>query len=65
MKTFTAISVVVFSLVALAHLIRMALGWEVVVNGVAIPIWASGVGLVVAAGLAFMLWREARPSSSA
>ena len=65
MKPFTAISVIVFSLVALLQLIRMALGWEVVVNGLAIPIWASGIAFVVAAGLAFMLWREARPSGAA
>ena len=60
MKPFTAISVVVFSLVALLQLIRIASSWEVVINGLAIPIWASGIAFVVAAGLAFMLWREGR-----
>jgi hypothetical protein len=60
MKPFTAIAVIVFSLVALVQAIRVALGWEVVVNGVAIPVWASAIAFVVAAGLALMLWREAR-----
>jgi hypothetical protein len=60
MKPFTMIAVVVFSLVALLQLVRLVQGWQVIVNGWPIPLWASGVAVVVAAGLAFMLWREAR-----
>ena len=60
MKPFTAVAVVVFSLVALLQLLRVALGWEVTVNGILIPLWASVVACVVAATLAFMLSREAR-----
>jgi len=63
MKPFTAIAVVVFSLVALLQLIRVISGWEVTVNGLAIPMWASVIALVVAAALATMLWREARQPS--
>lgn len=59
MKPFSIISVVVFALVALVQLLRFALGWEVVVNGTSIPLWASAVAFVVAAGLAAMVWREA------
>jgi hypothetical protein len=59
-KPFTAIAVVVFSLVALLQLLRFVSGWEVTVNGITIPIWASGIAFVVAAALAVMLWREAR-----
>ena len=62
MKPFTAIAVVVFSLVALLQLVRVISGWEVTVNRLAIPMWASVIALVVAVGLATMLWREARPS---
>jgi uncharacterized membrane protein YdjX (TVP38/TMEM64 family) len=53
-------AIVVFSLVALLQLLRVALGWEVTVNGIFIPFWASLIACVVAATLAFMLWREAR-----
>jgi hypothetical protein len=60
MKPFTMISVVVFSLVAILHLIRAILGWDVAINGVAIPIWASVVAFIVSGGLAVMLWREGR-----
>jgi hypothetical protein len=59
-KPFTTVAVVVFSLVALLQLLRVALGWEVTVNGIVIPLWASVIACVVAATLAFMLSREAR-----
>ena len=60
-KPFTTIAVVLFSLIALLQLLRVLLGWEVTVNGVHIPLWASGVASVVATVLAAMVWRENRP----
>ena len=60
MKPFTSLAIVVFSLVALLQLLRVAMGWEVTVNGLYFPIWGSVVACVVAATLAFMLWRETR-----
>jgi hypothetical protein len=58
-KPFTNLAVAVFSLVAIAHLLRLFTGWEVVVGGFAVPIWVSWLGLLFAAGLAVMVWREA------
>ena len=58
MKPFTVIAIVLFSLIAILQLARFILGWEVSVNGVAIPTWASLVAFVVAGGVAMMLWRE-------
>ena len=60
MKPFTTIAVVVFSLVALLQLLRVALAWDVTVNGIAIPVWFSVIACVFAAALAFMVRREAR-----
>ena len=60
MKPFSAIAAVVFALVALAQLLRLVLGWSVVVNGISIPLWASAIACLVAAALAVMMWREAR-----
>lgn len=60
MKPFTTVAIVVFSLVALLQLLRVALGWEVTVSGIFIPFWASVIACAFAATLAFMLWREAR-----
>ena len=61
MKPFTTIAVAVFSLVALLQLLRVVMGWEVVVGGVEIPVWASVIAFVVAGGLAVQVWREHRP----
>ena len=60
MKPFTLIAIVVFSLIALLQLLRFVLGWEVTVNGVTIPLWASAIAFVIAGGLAVMLWRESQ-----
>ena len=45
---------------AIVHLLRVVFGWEIVVTGYVVPVWWSAIGLVVAGGLALMLWREAR-----
>ena len=59
-KPFTMLAVLVFALVALLHLFRLVFGWEATINGAAVPMWASGLGLVVAGGLAAALWWESR-----
>jgi hypothetical protein len=58
MKPFTTIAAIVFSLISSMHLLRLFFRWEVVANGVRIPMWISLPGFVVTAGLALMLWRE-------
>jgi hypothetical protein len=60
MKRFSTLAAVVFALVALAQLLRLVLGWSIVVNGISIPLWASAIACLVAGGLAVMVWREAR-----
>ena len=60
MKPFTTLAAGLFGLIALAHLYRLVQGCEVVVGGTVIPQWVSVVGLVIGAGMAWMLWREAR-----
>ena len=60
MKPFTIIAVVLLSLISLLHLLRLVLGWEVIVNGMSIPVWLSGIAFVVTAAIALMLWRESR-----
>jgi hypothetical protein len=42
------------------HLLRVFFDWEVIVNGIIVPIWISVPGFLIAAGLALMLWRESR-----
>ena len=60
MKPFTTFAIVVFMLIASLHVLRILMEWEVMIGGVAIPMWASCLGLIVAGGLAVMLWRESR-----
>ena len=60
MKPFTTIAAIVLAILALVHLYRFVMGLDVVVNGMAVPQWISGVVAVVAAVLALMVWRESR-----
>ena len=60
MKPFTAMTVVLLALIAVLQLLRFVLGWEVTVNGLMVPVWLSGIAFVITAGLALMVWREAR-----
>lgn len=60
MKPFTTLAMVFLTLVGLAHLLRLGLGWSVVINGMTVPLWASAVGAAVTLLLSFMLWRENR-----
>ncbi len=60
MKPFATIAVIVFSLIALIHLLRLFFGWEVIINGMILPLWISVPGFLIASGFALMLWRESR-----
>ena len=60
MKPFTSLAVAVFAIVALLHLLRVLLGWNVVIGGLMVPVWASVVAGILAAVLAAMVAREAR-----
>ncbi len=59
-RPFILLAVLIFAVVALVHLLRLVYGWEVTINGVAVPMWTSVLGIVIAAVLAIMLWRESR-----
>ncbi len=59
-KPFTGIAAAVFALVALAHLLRVVFGLEVVVGDVVVPMSASVIATLVAAFLSSMIWRESR-----
>jgi len=59
-KPFTKLAILLFAIVALAHLYRLVRPFEVVVAGTTIPEWVSIVGAIVGGGLALMLWRESK-----
>lgn len=60
MKPFTNAAILIFSLIALAHILRLFLRTELIVNGIYIPLWMSIVGAAFFGLLAYMLWRETR-----
>ena len=59
-KPFTLIAVAFLALIALLQLLRFFLAWEIMINGVPIPVWASAIAFVFAGGLALMVWRETK-----
>ena len=62
MKPASTVAAVLLFVVAIVHALRLVYGWQVTVAGEVVPLWASGVGLLVAGVLALLLWRESRPS---
>ena len=53
---------VVFAAVAVAHLVRLATGFEIVVGGIIVPVWVSFLGALIAALLAAWMVAAARRS---
>jgi len=60
MKPFSSIAAVIFSILSLAHLLRLFFHWEVIVNGFVVPQWVSAPACILLGALAFMLRRETR-----
>ena len=57
MKNYIAISGSIFAIVAFAHLLRIIDGWEVIVNGQAVPMTISYIAFVAAGMLAVWAFR--------
>ena len=60
MKTGSLLAGIVFTLVAIAHLLRMVTGTEVVIGESNIPQWVSVVGVVVPGFITWLLWKESK-----
>ena len=63
MRAYLVVSGVLFGAVAVLHLLRLLYGWPAQVGAVAMPLWVSVIGLIVAAMLclwAFALVRAVR-----
>ena len=52
-KTFTTIAGLVFSVIAVLHLLRLLLHGEAVIGGWAVPMWVSALALVLSGYLAY------------
>ena len=58
MKPATKIAMILLSLVAIAHLLRVLFGLEVIVGNWNAPMWVSYLGIVIPGALAFFIYRE-------
>ena len=58
MRPVSRFAAFLLGFIALAQLARCVLGWTIVVNGVAVPLWASALASAVVGGTAVLLWRE-------
>jgi hypothetical protein len=59
-KPFTMTTVLLLLVVAAAHATRLAMNFDVVVDGYQVPMSASIAGAIITALLALLVWNEAR-----
>ena len=64
-KPFTWIASAFFAVAALLHVIRLFTHFDFILGSHHIPLWVSYVGIVVGAGMSWMLCREARGTKGA
>ena len=53
LKTFARVAGIIFSLVAVLHLLRLIFRWEAVIGGWMVPMWISWIGIALAGALAY------------
>ena len=58
MKTGSKLSIVVFVVVAISHLLRLVGDVGVMVDDYVVPQWVSVLGIIIPGTLAWMLWKE-------
>ena len=57
MRAYLVISGALFAILALVHVLRLALGWPAEIAGWAVPMWVSWIALIVAAALSIWAFR--------
>lgn len=53
-KQYNLVVGTVFLIVALVHLLRALMGWEILIGGFIVPLWASWLAFVVAGTLSYL-----------
>jgi hypothetical protein len=51
-KAYLIVSTLIFALVAVMHLLRLVLGWSVVLGMTSVPLWVSQLAVLVSASIA-------------
>lgn len=60
MKAGSKLAILLFTIVAIAHLVRLLGGVEVTVGDWSVPQWVSVVGVVVPLAIAGLMWTESK-----
>jgi len=60
MKTGSKLAILLFVLVAIAHLVRLLGGIEVTVGEWSVPQWVSAVGVIIPLAIAGLLWSDSK-----
>jgi hypothetical protein len=64
-RPFTWIASAIFAVMALVHAYRLVTHFQVIMGSHTIPQWVSVIGVIIPAGLSWMLCREARGTTGA
>jgi len=51
-KAYLIVSTIIFAVVAVMHLLRLVLGWSVVLGMTSVPLWVSMLAVLVSASVA-------------
>ncbi len=62
-RAYLLVTAVIFSLIALLHLVRIIFGWSVMLASWSMPMWLSWVALIVTGALAYFGFSLATQSS--
>ena len=60
MKTGTKLAIAVFSIVAIAHFLRLVYAVDVTIGRWNAPMWVSVLGVIGPGLIAILLWRESK-----
>ena len=60
MKTGSKLAVLLLTLVAFAHLLRLIYALDITAGAWIIPQWVSVLGVIVPGTVAWLLWKESR-----
>jgi len=62
-RAYLVVTAVIFSLIALLHLVRIIFGWSAMLGSWSVPMWLSWVALIVTGALAYFGFSLATQSS--
>jgi hypothetical protein len=51
-KPYLIVSALIFTMVALVHLMRLAQGWPVMMGSLSVPFWISAIAFLISGGVA-------------